>query len=304
MATQAFARENTSAMPERISFMSADYVARELDYRMTIDERAPRASLEGGWTQSDRAISARFAPLETFGQRFGKILAHASDMGFQAIDLWAAHLNWRWATPEHVATARDLLRWYDLSVSSLVMGSVETRQEFEAACRLARSLDARMLQGGMPLVLHDRDFVVTTLERYGLKLGLHNASERSMQEILAKSGNGNGNGNGSVIGVVVDTGFCGSNGYDATKAIEELGKHVIHVHLRDVQAPGAHGSCRYGQGCVPVERCVRALMDMEYQGYYCIEHEIMDFDSRDDCRANLAMLRQWLERDRPTKLAA
>ena len=70
---------------------------------------------------------------------------------------------------------------------------------------------------------------------------------------------------------------------------------MIHVHLKDVLAPGAHESCRYGQGCVPVERCVCALMDMGYQGYYCVEHETMHFDPSDDCRANLVMLRQWLE---------
>lgn len=292
MTIQALARENTGVMPERISFMSANCAVRALDFRMTMEEKTTLVTLEHRLTESDQDTSVRFAPLETFGPRFEEILTHVSDMGFQAIDLWAGHLHWRWATPEHVAIARDLLRWYDLSVASLVTGPVETREEFEAACRLVRSLDAQMLQGGMPLVSHDREFVVAALARYGLKLGLPVASEQSGQEVLTRSGNGNG----KVIGAVIDTSRCGTKGHSAAQAIEDLGEHLIHIQLRDVPAPGADESCRYGQGCVPVERCVRTLMDMEYQGYYCIEHKIMDYDSRDDCRANLAMLRQWLER--------
>jgi sugar phosphate isomerase/epimerase len=290
MTAQISAEEGGSAMRERISFMSANYVGRELGYHVTTEDTAPLAALGEARAQCDRATNARFAPRETFGQCFEEILADVRDMGFQAIDVWEAHLNWRWATPEHVATAQDLLRRYDLPVTSLVSGGA-TREEFEATCQIARSLDTSVLQGPPTLMFRDRDFVVATLKRYGLKMGLHNPSEKSAQEILAKIGDGGG----GVIGATVDTGFCAIHGYDAAEAIEELGEHVIHVHLKDVLAPGAHESCRYGQGCVPVERCVRALVDIGYQGYYCVEHEPLDFDPSDDCRANLAMLRQWLE---------
>ena len=58
-------------------------------------------------------------------------------MGFEAIDLWLAHLHWSWATPEHIAIARDLISRYNLAITSLAGGFGTNREEFEAACKLA-----------------------------------------------------------------------------------------------------------------------------------------------------------------------
>ncbi len=76
-------------------------------------------------------------------------------------------------------------------------------------------------------------------------------------ELLAKIGDG---GEGT-IGAAVDTGWFGTQGYDAAVAIEELRDHLVHIHLKDVLAVGAHETCRYGEGVVPIERCVRRPQD-------------------------------------------
>jgi L-ribulose-5-phosphate 3-epimerase len=267
-------------MANNISFMSANYVARQLDYHMT-----------KGWMQGDRATNAYFQPRESFAERFEEILRDVRAMGFEAIDVWVAHLNWRWAGDEHVALARDLLARYDLPVASLAGGYGETREEFEAACKLARAIDTPILGGATPLLYTDRDFVVATLEAYDLKLAIENHPEKTAQEMLDKIGDG---GRGR-IGTTVDTGWYGTHGYDAARAIEELGEHVLHVHLKDVLAPGGHETCRYGRGCVPIQGCVQVLKEMGYSGYYSVEHEPEDYDPMEDCTANLAMLRQWLE---------
>jgi L-ribulose-5-phosphate 3-epimerase UlaE len=71
-------------------------------------------------------------------------------------------------------------------------------------------------------------------------------------------------------------------------------EYVFHVHLKDVGASGRHETCRYGQGIVPIRACVEALHTLGYRGAISVEHEPEDFDPTDDCKANLAMLREWL----------
>jgi sugar phosphate isomerase/epimerase len=262
--------------------MSANYVARQVGYHMT-----------GGWGQGDKATNDYFKPLETFAQRFEEILQDVRSLGFEAMDLWVAHLHWSWATEEHLALARDLLNRYNLRIASLAGNFGATRDEFEAACRLAVAVDAKILGGSTPLVFTDRAFVVATLQKYDLKLGLENHPEKTPEEMLAKIGDG---GEGR-IGTTVDTGWYATHGYNAAQAIERLGQYVVHAHLKDVLAPGGHTTCQYGQGCVPLEACVQTLEKMGYSGGYSVEHEPEDHDPTEACRVSFEMLRRWLKGD-------
>jgi L-ribulose-5-phosphate 3-epimerase len=97
-----------------------------------------------------------------------------------------------------------------------------------------------------------------------------------------------------VIGTTVDTGWYATHGYDVVRAIRELAPHILHIHLKDILAPGAHDTCRYGEGCVDIPGCVAALEASGYQGFYSIEHEPELFDPTADCQAMLPMLRSWL----------
>lgn len=209
-----------------ISCMSANYVARQLNYQMT-----------GGWSQGDTATNLYFKPIKTFSQRFEELLKEIQGLGFDALDLWLAHLNPSWATPDHLSIAQELLETYGLTVVSLA--------------------------GGMG---------------------------RTPEEMLAKIGDG---GEGT-IGTAVDTGWYGTQGYDATQAIRRLGPSVLHVHLKDVRAAGAHETCRFGDGIVPVRACLRVLAEINYSGAISIEHEPESYNPDEDLKASRELLEIWL----------
>jgi sugar phosphate isomerase/epimerase len=234
-----------------ISFMTANYVARQLGYHMT-----------EGWGQGDKSTQDYFKPIATFAKRFETYVADVRALGFESVDIWLAILHPAWATPDHVSAARDLLARYKLPVVSLAGGFGATRGEFEATCKLAVALNTTILGGSTPLLFNDRAFVVGALKQHGLKLGIENHPEKTPEELLDKIGDG---GDGA-IGAAVDTGWFGTHGYDAAQALKRIGKRLFYVHLKDVLKPGGHETCRYGLGCVPIETCVRTLREIAYTG--------------------------------------
>lgn len=266
-------------MTPTVSFMGANYVARQLDYHMT-----------GGWGQGDRAASEHFRPIETFRDRFAAIVGDVAAMGFRAMDVWTGHISPQWVTGEHLALAREVLDEYGVVVPSLGGWFGSTREEFAATCRIAEALDCPVLGGSTSLLGKDRDHLLTVLSSAGLRLGVENHPERSPQELLARLGEPH-----PLIGVTVDTGWFGTQGYDAASALVELADVLFYVHLKDVLAVGEpHVTCRWGAGVVPMERCVRTLLESGYEGAFCIEHEPEDHDPTEDVLASKALLESWL----------
>lgn len=262
-----------------ISFMTANYVAREVGYQMA-----------RGWGQGDRATNEAFRPIEQFAPRFETILQEVRNMGFKAIDLWLAHLSPTWATEEHVSMARRLLEKYELPVVSFAGWFGSTAEEFEQTCQMAVQFGSPILGGSTSMLEKDRPFVVDTLQRHGLKLGLENHPEKTPQVMLDKVGDG---GDGT-IGVTVDTGWFGTQGYPADRAVEELKDVLFHVHLKDVHPGSEHRTCRYGEGIVPIQNVVSTLQRIGYDGGISVEHEPELFDPTQDIIASLALLRGWL----------
>jgi L-ribulose-5-phosphate 3-epimerase len=255
-----------------ISFMSANYVARETGYDMR------------GWGEGDRATNEEFRPLETFGARFDELLARVRELGFDTIDVWGAHLNPEWATDEHLAIARDLLERHAVRVATLATWVGPS--EIERACDVAVAIGTTIIGGGAS---GEVSALMPALRERGVKLGIENHPEGTPTEILDRIVGGGGS-----LGATVDTGWWATQGYDPVRAIEELGGHVFHIHLKDVLAPGAHETCRWGRGVVPIEACVRALQRIGYAGAISVEHEPERYDPSEDCREMLAMLRRWL----------
>jgi sugar phosphate isomerase/epimerase len=264
-------------MPNTVSFMSANFVARQVGYALT-----------GGWMQGDQAANDYFQLLETFSERFSDLLNEISALGFNAVDIWSAHLNWNWATPEHIAAARSRLAEHGLQVVSLAGNFGATHAEFEAACRLAVALGAASLGGDTALLATDRAFVVATLKKHALQLGIENHPEKTARALLEKIGADDD----GVLGAALDTGCFATLGFDASQAVNELAGRLVHVHLRDVLAPGSHESCRFGRGCVPLAACVRNLRQIGYAGPISIEHNPENYDPAEDCRASLTWLRR------------
>jgi sugar phosphate isomerase/epimerase len=263
----------------RISFMIANYVARQVGYNMT-----------GGWGQGENAASDYFQPIETFAPRFEEYLRDIHAIGFRAIDMWIGVIHPDWATEEHMTQAQELLRKYDMPVYSYAGWIGSTPEYFNRICEISVALGIPVLGGGSSMLVKDRNFVVDTLKRYGLRIGIENHPEKTPDEILAKIGDG---GDGT-IGTTIDTGWYGTQGYDAAEAIERLAPHLFLVHLKDVRAAGAHETCRYGEGVVPIERCVRVLQEIGYSGTISVEHEPDFYDPTEECAASLQMLKGWL----------
>jgi L-ribulose-5-phosphate 3-epimerase len=260
-----------------VSFMSANYVAREIGFRMR------------DWGEGDRAANAWFAPVETYRARFDELMSGIAGLGFDAVDVWTSHLNPAWATEAHVDNAVDVLSRHGLRVVSLAGWFGETVPEFEAACRLAVALGRPVLGGSTGAWRRDRAGVLSALERDDLRLAFENHPEKTPEELVERIGDG-----GPRVGAAVDTGWFGTQGYDAARAIELLGDQVFHVHLKDVREVGAHNTCRYGDGVVPIEGCVRALERIGYRGAISIEHEPEDYDPTAEVVENARMLRGWL----------
>src|SRR5690606_8294729 len=157
-----------------------------------------------GWSQGDEATSRHFRPPATFRERFEAVVRDVAALGFRAMDVWTAHLSPRWATPEHLVAARDVLDHHGLSVPSIAgsfgagrhgaplgFGRMDgwpghlsprwappdhlvaardvldphglsvpstagsfgaDRAEFDAACRVAEALGAPVLGGSTPLL--------------------------------------------------------------------------------------------------------------------------------------------------------
>lgn len=268
-------------MTATISFMTANYVARELGYLMT-----------GGWEQGDRSVNEVFAPISTYQRRLGELFDQICALEFTTVDLWTAHLNWMWATDEHVDIARTALAERGLQVASLAGSFGTSPKEFEKACLLARAVGSRILGGSTTLLHTDQSKVVELLEEYDLWLGVENHPEPHPDVILAQIGDGAG----GRIGTVVDTGWYGTQGFDAADAIVRLYPHILRVDLKDIRATGAHETCGYGDGVVPIKRCVEELADRGYEGVITVEHEPESYDPTDECRQALAMVRGWLDR--------
>jgi predicted dehydrogenase/sugar phosphate isomerase/epimerase len=281
-----------------ISFMSANFVARELSYRMT-----------EGWMQGDSATHEHFRPVATFGERFEAMLGEIKALGFGAIDLWGAHLHYTWATPEHVALAKGLLEKHGLRVVSYAAWVPGGEADLRTACRLCRELGIPLIGGYVELVDRDRAAAVRVLREFGIVYGYENHPETSAEAVLAKIGATDDD----VIGLAVDTGWFGTHGVDTLAAVRQLAPRVKHIHLKDVKARRAektgftfidmgHETCRLGTGVVPVEAVAKYLVSVGYRGAMAVEHEPEDFDPRPDCAASLLSVREWVRAGRVAAL--
>jgi L-ribulose-5-phosphate 3-epimerase len=257
----------------RIAFMTANFVARETGWAMR------------DWGHGDAATQERFRSLDTYEERLDELLTNVHELGFETVDVWGAHLGTEWASEEHLAIAKDLLGRHGLTVATYA--TWVGRSNVERACELARGLGTDVIGAGFS---GEPEQLVPVLREHEVRLAVENHPERTPAEVLAKIERGDG-----WLGATVDTGWWGMHGYAAERAIEELGEHVFHVHLKDVQAAGEpHRTCPWGQGVVDVGACVRALQRIGYGGAYTIEHEPGDHDPSEEIRELRLRLEEWL----------
>lgn len=271
------------------SVVTACFVARQLDYRM-----------DRGWAQGETATMSWFAPLATYAERLDALLREIKALGFGAIDLWAAHLHWRWATLEHIAAARQLLARHGLVVRSYAAWVGGDPAELRAACRLCAAMDIPIIAGHSEMFATDRAAAVAVLREHGIAYAIENHPDRSAAQLAARLGTGDED----VVGLALDTGWCGTQGWDPLDVFRELGNRVMAVHLKDVRARRAektgleltdagHETCRLGEGVVPIRGVVAALRARGFRGPVSLEHEPENFDPSEDLRAGLLVLEDW-----------
>jgi predicted dehydrogenase/sugar phosphate isomerase/epimerase len=271
------------------SFITANFVARPLNYKM-----------DQGWGQGDQANNAWFSPLATFEARFDEMLAEVKALGFQAIDLWGAHLNWAWATPYHIETAKRLLEKHGLAVRSYASWVMGGPENLHAACRLCAALDIPYFVGNCELLTKDRAQAVAILREHGVGCAYENHPEKSAAEVLGIIGDGDED----VVGVGLDVGWCATQKWDALSAVKDLGHRLFAIHLKDVKAPRAektglmfvdmgHETCRAGDGIVGLRAVVEHLRAINFSGSIGVEHEPETFDPREDIRESRERIISW-----------
>jgi L-ribulose-5-phosphate 3-epimerase len=242
----------------KISFMGANLVAQQLDWNMT-----------EGWSQGEAAANAYYSPIASYEERFDEFVGAAVEAGFDTVDVWHPQLNYLWATPQHISAAQRVLKEHGVAVSSYGSSYGDTADKFRRANEVAAALGTKLLGGQTRLLASDRASTISILKEFGNLLGLENHPQKSAAELLVEIGTDHD----GVLGATVDTGWFGTQGMDAAQAIRELGDNVFYVHLKDVRAAGAHDTCAYGEGVVPIADCVKALHEIGYEGAISIEHE-------------------------------
>jgi sugar phosphate isomerase/epimerase len=262
----------------KISFISANYVGRALDYRGPAD-----------WMAND-AATVKAASAE----HFNAVAKDVAEAGFEAIDIWTAHCNWvHHADGDYIEIVKGICSQYDLAITSYAGGlNVKSAAELEAPFKFMKQLGAPIFAGGMwganPAEMTPH--IQKICDRLGVRYGFENHPEKTVEEILAKIGGGKF----SRVGVALDTGWCGTQGMDALEAAKRLSEKLFIVHLKDVKAAGEHVTCALGEGIVPIEGVVRYLKESGWEGTLCIEHEPYDHDPMPDIRKSAERVREWL----------
>jgi len=260
-----------------VSFTSVNLVTQENGWRMR------------QWSEADEATNRSFRPLETFAEKFDRVAADARRLGFHYVDLWTAHINPLWASTDHIAAVKEVLSRHGLTALALSGGMGDTWQEVEKACELADALGLRALAGPCQAYEVDRRNVIDVLRNFRVKLALENHPlERTPLDMLRKLDEE------GVVQTTVDTGWWATNGYDPLQAIRELAERMYCVHLKDVRRAGPHhDNCPWGEGVVPVRKCLETVKEVGYPGPLTVEYEPDEGDPRDAIRMMRRELESW-----------
>ena len=121
------------------AFMTANYVGRALGYANNTD-----------WTANHNATVAAFHGPQ-FGARFAEMIDEITAAGFDAIELWVAHLDPLLATPEMIATANQILRERGVKLTAYTAGFGRPGVSREDATRIFETGKARLKGSGCAL---------------------------------------------------------------------------------------------------------------------------------------------------------
>jgi L-ribulose-5-phosphate 3-epimerase len=255
-----------------LSFITANYVARAVGYRLSPFR----------WAEAEQATVERFSLAD-----WDAILDAIQAAGFRAVEVWRAH-----AHPDMpgdaraVARVRAALERRGLLVVGYACGLGDAERQPDLTERYfatARALGAPLIVGGFDAGA--APLLARWARQYGVKVALENHPEKTPEEVLEKI-----RAFPDVLGAAVDTGWFATQGFPPAEAIRRLAPHLLHVHLKDVRAVGAHDTCVLGEGVANIPEVVTTLKDIGYEGAASIEHEPPDHDPMPDVEASLRFL--------------
>jgi sugar phosphate isomerase/epimerase len=259
------------------AFMTANYVGQALGYANNTD-----------WMANHRATVEAFHGPQ-FAERFAEMIDGIKAAGFDAIELWIAHLEPLRATPEMIATANQILRDHGVKLISYTAGFGQpgvTREDATRIFQTASAIGAPVLaQGFHPA---NGPLVRELGERYDIRMGLENHPQKTAQEVIDTVAPF-----APWVGSAIDTGWFATQGFDAVRAVHELRDYLVHVHLKDITAVGGHETCALGDGVVDIPGVLRALKEIGYAGAVTIEHEPYDHDPTEECRVSRERAAAW-----------
>jgi sugar phosphate isomerase/epimerase len=273
-----------------VSFISANLVAQPVGFHMS-----------RGWGQGDEAVQDLFRPVQHFADRFDFLVSEVRALGFTSIDLWCAHLHPAWATVRHLEIARAVLDRHQVKITSYASHWGSNLEDLRCLKHVLSALGTDLISGNHGLLASDRPALVAALRDLKLRLAFENHPEKSSAEMLAKIGPDATD----VLGIAYDTGWAGTQGFDAVAALPGLLPRLFHIHAKDVKARRTektgfqlidmgHETCVLGDGVVGIEKVIRAAVAGGFTGPIGVEHEPEDFNPMADCRESLRRVRSWL----------
>ncbi len=262
----------------KLSFITANYVARSHEYDGNEDW-----GYHDTHTQRTMTLSA-----------WCDIADDIKAAGFMSADLWTAHCHFSKHTPGYRDALKELCEQSNLILTSYAGGlSLDRPEDAEPTLDWMNALGIDTFAGGLWGKLSQTDFAPAmndVFAKHNLRWAYENHPEKSVDEILQKIGHGKH----KQIGVALDTGWCGTQGFDALDAVKRLGDNLFLLHLKDVKAHGGHDTCTLGDGVVGIERIVRYLKESNFDGTVCIEHEPYDHDPMPEVIESVKRINEWL----------
>lgn len=274
-----------------VSYITANLVARPVGFNMT-----------GGWMQGAHATNDLFRSAEHFPDRFEDLIVNIKALGFTSVDVWCDQLSPAWATVRHLQAARNVLDKHGVTVTSYASHWGSTVDDLRLIKRVMEALGTDLISGNHGLLASDRPTLLKELRALKLRLAYENHPEKTGEAMLTKIGPGDED----VLGLAYDTGWAGTNGFDAVAALPALLPRLFHIHAKDVKprrtgAPtgyqlidGGHETCTLGDGVAGIEKVIRQAVAGGFTGPIGIEHEPEHYDPAAECRESLVRVKRWL----------
>ena len=264
-----------------ISFISANYIARALDYNGVED-----------WMLHDGATIA-----QTDIKEINRVLDDVQAAGFSAIDIWTGHCSYKnHASDGFPAQIKAACDARGLQITSYAGGiNLNAPEDLDAPFSVMQQLGAPYFAGG----IYSPDFsdaelaqmVNEACAKYGVKWAFENHPQKSGEEILTKIDGIKYSNNG----VALDTGWCGTQGLNAVEALHAVGDRLFLLHLKDVKEAGKHDTCVLGDGVVDIEGVLNWVKQSGWSGTICIEHEPFDRDPMPDVVESVRRVKEWMK---------